>query len=38
MEYPPPKFLIMAAWLSGSISTDEMVRLMEMQMQKEKEV
>lgn len=37
MEYPPPKFLIVGAWLSGGISTDEMIRLMEMRMQKEKE-
>ena len=34
MEYPPPKFLIVAAWLSGRISTDEMIWLMEMRMRK----
>ena len=35
MEYPPPKFLIILAWMTGSISSDEMVRMIELRAQKE---
>lgn len=30
MEYPPPRFLIVCAWLNGSISTDEMIEMLEL--------
>lgn len=35
MEYPPSKFLIVLAWMTGSISSDEMVRMIELREPKE---
>lgn len=37
MEYPPPTFLIVAAWLNGSISTNEMAEMIEMRERIKKE-
>lgn len=37
MEYPPPIFLIVNAWLNGSISADEMAEMIEMRERIEKE-
>ena len=36
MEYPPSKFLIVVAWMQGSISTEEMVKMIELRKQKER--
>ena len=37
MEYPPPKFLIVVAWMQGKITTQELGKMLELRSKKQQE-